>query len=254
MKNFTSIIFLILLPVFFASQLPSTPKADFQGVYDWWDSLKPAPKNIKQSTVIENYITAIGGEKSWDDVKKMKIVYEDTVSKLFITKYLKHPNLYCKITHTDSVVFEKLIFDGTRGIKTDLLGTHQLNSKENLQLKVEAMLHPAEQLSKRGYKLIGMVKIDGKNTYCLESKKPKHIFDFYSATNFLKVRTITTYQKNSTDTDTLVIDYSNYIDVNGKQFPYRLKMSTLNESVELRVTDLKINIGTGIHKGMFETK
>lgn len=249
----TTILFVFVIVVL----VLSTSQTAFENgnlLPHWRDSIKPAPKHIDNKTVINNYIRQIGGIDNIKEIKKLKIVYNDTLNNLTITKYYKPPKYYCKITTSDSITFEKIVFDSKKAMQIDLTGKQLLDSVAFELLKIEALFNPAEQAKHSQSKLLGKVKMDGKNTFCLETKVPKFKVDFYSISNHLKTRTITTYKQDSLHNDTLIIDYSKYRDVKGVQFPHKIEMQSPEAKIILEISEIYINKGTGIHLGLFDTE
>ena len=228
---------------------------DHYGVeYD--PSLKKVEAGVTTETVIEKYIEAIGGreklEKIADKVMELKGAVQGMDMKLTIAQ--KTPNkLFQELDF--SVGKQTTTFDGEKG-KVEGMGQVQMLEGQQLEdLKFQASLNAYLDYSANGIqlKLAGLETVNDEEAYKIVLTTPsgKNITHFYAKESGLKIREVsevTTPQGAFTQT----IDLSDYQEVDGLKFPYKLTQTMGPQSLNLEVTSIKIN--SGLEEGMFEIK
>ena len=228
---------------------------DHYGVeYD--PNVKKVEAGVTSETVINKYIEAIGGrdklEKITDKVMELKGAVQGMDMKLTIAQ--KTPNkLFQELDF--SVGKQITTFDGEQG-KVEGMGQVQMLEGDQLEaLKFQASLNAYLDYSANGIelKLVGIESVNEKDAYKVVLTTPagKKITHYYLKESGFKVREvseITTPQGSFTQT----IDLSDYKEVDGYLFPYKLSQTMGPQSINLEVTSIKIN--SGLPDEMFEIK
>ena len=77
----------------------------------------PIPEGVSASTVINDYIKAIGGSEKVNAVKTLKLVYKATIqgSQLELTRKIAAPNKESNVITFGGQVFQQQVFDGEKG-------------------------------------------------------------------------------------------------------------------------------------------
>ncbi|MCW8848913.1 MAG: hypothetical protein OQJ81_02960, partial [Melioribacteraceae bacterium] len=146
-------------------------------------------------------------------------------------------------------------FDGEKG-KVEGMGQVQMLEGDQLEnLKFQASLNAYLDYSANGIELnlVGLETVNENDAYkiVLTTTTGKKITHYYSKDSGLKIREVselTTPQGSFTQT----IDLSDYKEVDGYMFPYKLSQTMGPQSIDLEVTSVKIN--TGLPDEMFEIK
>ena len=217
-------------------------------------NLKKAAEGITAESVVEDYITAIGGREKLSGVKDkiLKLKSSAEGMNLSLTIAQKKPNkLYQELDF--SVGKQVTVFNGEKG-KIEGMGQVQNIDGELLEdLKYQSSLHPFLYYSENGVQmnLVGIENIDGSDAYKIEltasnGKKYVHYYDVESGYKLREISSINTPQGSFTQ----IIDMGDYRETEGIMEPFILKQTMGPRTIELTVESIKYN--TDLPDSMFE--
>jgi len=230
---------------------------------DWKESLKLAPEGVTAKTVIDNSIKAEYGlplgkalTKKLKGVKDLTTKMEASIQgqSIEIIRYQKTPNKFSEITQMKGMVLQKQVFNGAKGKVSGMQGEKMLEGKELENLQLEATMFLNTKYDELGFKfeLLGIEAIDNKDTYKITVTKPggelKTIwFDVVSG---LKVKTSQTMDDGRGGKIAGVALYSDYKEVGGIKYAYKIKQSVGPQVFDMKVISIEQN--TGIEDAVFE--
>ncbi|MEE9431189.1 MAG: hypothetical protein V3V16_09125, partial [Melioribacteraceae bacterium] len=217
-------------------------------------NVKKVADGITVQTVIDAYLTAIGGREKLLSIKdkttKLKGSMQGT--DIVLTLMQKAPNkLYQEIDF--GVGKQKTIFDGEKG-KQEAMGQVQEITGDQLEnLKLQNNMHLILDYEKYNVKaeLSGKEDVDGSEAYKIVLTYPtgSKRTEFYDAMSGFKVREVST-TKTPQGEFTQKVDLKDYREVNGMKAPYKLIQSMGPQSLELDVISIEIN--TDLDDAIFE--
>jgi zinc protease len=166
----------------------------------------------------------------------------------------KAPNMYLQ-TLDAGTMKQKTVYDGTVG-KVAAMGKEQILEGDFLEnMKMEATLNLFLDYSGAGIiaKLAGTEKVEGEDVYVVSLTLPnKDVWTHY----FSKASGLLVKESKSLKLPQGVMtqnsSYSEYKEVDGIKFPFKISQSVGPQSMELLVTSLKTN--TGLEDSFFSTK
>ncbi len=215
-----------------------------------------APKGVTANTVINKYIKAIGGRENLEKVKDKTTVMSGSVQGMNIKMkiYQKVPNKI-KQELDAGVIKQETYYDGKKGIVLSGGNTVDITGEALETMKYQAMMHPIYIIDSLNIKtkLLGIEKVNGKDAYKIEVTLPngKNWIEYFDPDTGYKI-------KDSQDitvpqgTFTKVNEYSDFRNVDGVIYPFKLKQTTGPQSLEMTVKSIKVN--TGIPDSTFEYK
>ena len=220
------------IPMFYFDKfgLPTTKKED-----------KKVSADITVKSVVEKYITAIGGEKALKAVKTSYTKATGTVQGMPMELHVKTTNaskmkvemMVMGMTMMKQLVNDKVGFVENQGKKTVLEG-------EQLEA-VKANANPFPELAlatKTGVTLLPIQSIDGKEAYGVKDGKKTYFFD---TTTGLKVGISQIVETNG-QSMTQNINFSDYKEVKGIKVPHKTVMN-VGIDIELTTSEVKFNEG-----------
>lgn len=220
------------IPMFYFDKfgLPTTKKEE-----------KKVSADITVKSVVEKYITAIGGEKALKAVKTSYTKATGTVQGMPMELHVKTTNtskmkvemMVMGMTMMKQLVNDKVGFVENQGKKTVLEG-------EQLEA-VKANANPFPELAlatKTGVTLLPIQSIDGKEAYGVKDGKKTYFFD---TTTGLKVGISQIVETNG-QSMTQNISFSDYKEVKGIKVPHKTVMN-VGIDIELTTSEVKFNEG-----------
>lgn len=206
---------------------------------------KPMPAGITAEKVINNYIAAIGGEKNLDKVKDYTIKYGGSLQGMALEMVMsrKAPNKYAMVVGGNGMVFQKITFDGVKGVQSGMQGAKELKDKELADLSEQAIIFNERNYipAKKQIKLAGLEEVDGKPAYVLEvGEGDKKTLEYYDQASGLKVQEVATREVQG-ETSTQTTKFSDYKDVEGIKFPYTMSVGFGPMSLDMKATEVLVN-------------
>lgn len=201
-----------------------------------------APKGTTAETVVDRYFTIIGGADKARKVNTLliKSYAKDTPTRTFnfITKY-KKPNKVYEQTSEEGEVFSKQAFNGKKGYSF-YEGTTDKFTKEEIDQYKKAEKHIFPDFDYAKGKLQGIAEVKGEKCYVIDYK---HYKVYYSVETGLRVVVIETEKDDEGKTVVALKMYtSNYKDVDGLKFPFKLRDVRPNfRTAKSDITEIIIN-------------
>lgn len=231
---------------------PKHDMPDINPSNNTWDLSKlskPIPAGVTAKTVIDNYIKAVGGMDKMKAISDMK--YSATGSLqgqdiLVVKKYKSPDKFYSEVSLPGmNLVAAKVVINGD-SISMVQMGqpAPPSDSKTIKSLIEENSIFPELNYMDNGYtvKLTSIKNIDGNDVYEMVVNSPSGntTTNYYDVKTGFKVREMRSVPVMGADQE-VTSDYSNYKDVNGLQFPYKIHMDQGQYAYDLDVTSLMIN-------------
>lgn len=206
---------------------------------------KPIPAGVTASTVIEGYITAIGGLEAVNAVTSVMIAANVTIEGMPFkpTAMMKtmSPNMSSmemSIEGMGTVMKQK--YNGSEGYAEQQGMKMPMSETELAEKAEEKGLFPETYLDVSTLTLISLTAIDGVDVYKVKVKEDS--FRYYNSTTGLLVRTEKTEEAQGQKV-TSVQDLSDYRMVNGVLFPYEQKITAGPQVIGLTASEITINEG-----------
>jgi len=213
------------------------------------------PEGLTAEKVIDRYLEARGG------VEKIAAISNAVISgsmsmggmALSMVNRVMAPNKSAKeMTMNDQVMVNR-VFDGEKGVTTQMGQTVPFSPEEVAATKIDGHLIPETVYSEEGVTLSldGVEDVEGKPAYVIEVTLPggqvsKRAYDVTTGLLVKTSRAMNTPQGEMTQ----VMTYSDYREVSGVQFPYLTKMSMGPQKVDIKVDEVKVN--TEMDPSIFE--
>lgn len=208
---------------------------------------KTASANVTAKTVLDNYIKAIGGEKTLSSVKSIVTVSTGTIqgaplelaSKTAVGKISRELKAM-GMSMMKQVVNEKGAYVIQQGQRKEITG------EDLADMKADAYPFPELVLAKKaGLTVGGIESINGSDAYAIKDGRSTFYYDVKTGLKTAESRTIEQGGQKMTQTS----NFSDYRDVKGIKIPY---MTTLNIGMEIALTTTDVKINEGISDADFE--
>ncbi len=211
----------------------------------------PVPEGLTADSVINMYVTALGGAANLDKVKdiNMKMDAEISGAPMTLSAVIvrKKPNKYkMEMTAAGMGVLMSQVYDGKKGFVDGMQGHQDLEGEELEEMERQSRFNPERNYKAQGYtlNLTSLVMLNGEKAYVMEVTDPKGAKhkEYYSAVSGLKLkseRTEDTPQGPMTSAQT----FGDYREVNGVKYPYAMGIETGPQKVKMTVKELKVNTG-----------
>jgi predicted Zn-dependent peptidase len=209
------------------------------------------PTNLTGMDVVSKYVEAIGGKeklaKMNDVVIKMGMSMQGM--NIEIINKQKAPNKLKVETKMGGNVMSTQICNGVKAMIKSPMGNKELTGKDMEEMLIHSTLNIELYLDQMKItpELKGVEEVDGQPAWKVQMTLPAEIstVDFYDQKSGLKVKSIA--QQGQTSLTTL---YSDYRDVDGFLFPFKIKQSAGPQSFDIVVSSVEIN--KGIDDSVFE--
>ena len=203
------------------------------------------PAGLTAAKVMDNYLTAIGGEENVRALKDLKMTLNTEMQgqQLQIVVTSKAPNMSKTNVNMGGVAVVTSIVNGTDAKVVQMGQEAPIDDNQRKDMAFEAAIISEIAIKDLGLnaELIGVEAIDGVNTYAVEITKPSSgsTTYYYAIDSGLKIRTSETAQGPQGEV-VQETDLADYREVDGVKFPYTItmpmgpmKMKALAESVEV---------------------
>ena len=206
---------------------------------------KPIPAGVTALTVMESYITAIGGLEAINAVSSVNIAANVNIEgmpfKPTATIKKMSPNMSSmemSIAGMGTVMKQK--YNGTTGYSEQQGMKAPMSENELSENAKEKGLFPETYLDASSISLVSLITIEGADVYKLMIKEDS--FRYYDANSGLLVRTEKTEEAQGQKV-TSIEDLSDYREVNGVLFPYEQKITSGPQIIGLSATEVIVNEG-----------
>ena len=226
----------------------------YGNVYD--PSVSKIPTGVTVNSVLDNYITAIGGRENIEKVKEKVSVIKGSIQgmEMKITISQKTPNKLLQVLDAGGMQ-QTTVFDGTKGKQIAMGNEVLLEGNDLLETKLEATLNLFLEYEKYGIsaELTGMEKVAGNDTYKITLTLPNDNkwIQFYDVASGLLVKQLSTKEAPQ-GTFTIAITFDDYRDVDGVKYPFKFNQTVGPQSMDMEVESITIN--SGLDDTLFEIK
>ena len=201
------------------------------------------PEGVTASTVLSDYLAALGSTSSLAAIKNVKILMSANIQGMTMETTLLHEEP-ARLSMSNAMmgnVMQQSIFDGEKGISIQMGQKTVMEGTQLADMKVDAHLFPERHYQQLGVKteLKGMELVEGKKAYKIiadypSGSKKTQYFDLETS---LKIREIE--QQEGT---TVTTDISDYKEVSGLKFPYkRIITGAAPFAITMETTSLEVN-------------
>ena len=209
---------------------------------------KPLPEGLTAQKVLDDYLTSVGGKDKVKTVKSIHSSADVTIEGVPIPLKAElkamSPNMESMEMSAEGMgVLMKQKFDGAAGYAERQGQRQELTAEEIAESKSKYSIFPELYYDATGVSLESMMDIDGSDVYKLKvSKDGKDSFRYYDSTTGLLKRVEET-QEAGGQSVTTVVDFGNYSEVKGMQFPYSQSIKAGPQVINLNITNVKVNEG-----------
>jgi len=196
------------------------------------------PEGVTETTIIQNYLTAIGGKEKAESIKTVITNASAEVQgmKLEGKIILTSKNQSSTVMTMMGMEVNKQVFDGEKGY-VSAQGQRQDFGEDEIEAN-KLNSYPIPELYLDNPKLIGAEMVNGKPAYVLEVSEGNKWY--YDQENGLKVKTeITAEVQGQQFTQSTY--FSNYKEIEGIKMPYTTTLDIAGQEIELNVSEYKIN-------------
>ena len=205
---------------------------------------KPATAGVTVKTVLDSYITAIGGAKAVAGVKTLFVSGSSEIEGApaplsYTSKKDAKGRTFTKIELVGMMELNKQVIGDTSGYSSAQGQKKDLTPEEFAEKKATATTFEELLLSKKAdVTLDGIEPINGSDAYAIKNGKSTLYYDVKTG---LKVMSSSTSERNGQKM-TSTISFTDYKDVKGIKIPHNIVMSQ-GRDIEIKITDVKINEG-----------
>ena len=202
---------------------------------------KKAAAGVTAKSVIDKYIAAIGGEKALKEVKTTATKATATVQGMPMEMVMKNSSEGKSLVEMSMMgnSMMKQVVGEKAGYQVQQGQRKEYDAAKLAEEKIDALPFPEMVLStKKDVVLLPIQTVDGKETYGVKDGKKTYFFDVASG---LKTSVATEIEENGQKM-TQVFNFSDYKEVKGIKFPYKMVLNVGME-IELNTTEVKINEG-----------
>ncbi|MGB6152338.1 MAG: insulinase family protein [Pricia sp.] len=201
------------------------------------------PEGVGVKEVLNKYIEAIGGQEQLASIESYVMTAEAEMQGMKLNLEMKKTadGKFMQDVQVGGNSMSKQVFDGEKGYMMMQGQRKDMGPEEIASTKIEAMPFPeTNYLKDDSITLEGMETVDGKKAYKLKLSDEKSAF--YDMETGFKVQETTTAEMGGQQMVS-TINYLDYQEVSGVQFPYTIAQTVGPQSFEFKVTDIKINEG-----------
>ena len=217
------------------------------------------PEGVTNSTVINDYINAIGGAEK---IKTIKTVVSKFGSKMqgmdiVMTSIFAEPHKSFSSMEVPAMgmVVQKEVFNGTKGYaeaQGQVMPTSAEDLKDNM---VEQAVVPEMNYTefKVVTKLTGIKDVNGSPAYEIETTMPSGSVSkvYYDMKSKLRVKQSVTQTTPRGDM-TISSFYNNYKEVGGVKFPHTLEQVAGPQKIKMDATSIEVNVK--VDESLFKVK
>jgi hypothetical protein len=209
---------------------------------------KEIPAGLTAETIVENYLTAIGGREKLEALQDLEIDMKMSMQGMTIDAKMlqKAPDMYRMTISMGGNVMSDTRFDGTVGKMSGMQGEQVLEGKPLESLKAQSQFMRELKYKELGYsiQLKSLEMVDGRETYMVEVTHPGSGtgYDYYDAETGLRLREDKIESTpNGEMTQTTYL--SDYKDVDGILYPHQLELSIGPQQISATIDSIKLNTG-----------
>jgi len=201
--------------------------------------MKEAPQSVSLESVVESYITAIGGKEKVEAVTTVSQTMEAEIQgqKLTMTIKMKKPHSESLVIEMMGMVMQKSVFNGVAGYNEQRGQKSPIEGEELEARKIKTTPFSVFSLLEEG-ELIGMEQINGVYAYVVKTEDSKVYFDEKSGLIVMKIDYHVDAEGNSV---AQAVEFSDYKEVDGVLFPYSMKSKMGPMDIVFKTIEMKVN-------------
>ncbi|NDV15214.1 insulinase family protein [Muricauda sp. TY007] len=201
------------------------------------------PEGMDANTVLKNYIEAIGGKSKLESVDSYSMLAEAEMQGMKLELEMKKTSQdqFMQDVKVQGNSMQKQVLDGDSGYMVVQGQRKDLSPEEIAKIKEESAAFPElNYLAAGDVTLEGVEPVGDKKAYKLKINDSKTAF--YDVETGLKVQEINTQEVQGQQM-TSTLGYSDYQEVSGIKFPFKLMQSMGPQNFEFNVKEIKVNEG-----------
>ncbi len=209
---------------------------------------KTASADVTAKSVLEKYLTAIGGQKMVADVKTIMTKSSGTIqgTALELTTKVSAENKMAIEMKAMGMTMMKQVVNATGGYMVQQGQRKDFTADELKDMKASA--YPFEELNllnDNSISLGGIENVNGADAYKVKSGKTTYFYDVKSGLKVAEAKEMEQMGQKMTQTT----NYADYKEVKGVKVPHK---TTLNIGVELEMTTSEVKINEGVSEEDFK--
>ena len=200
----------------------------------------PVPKGVTAATVIDKYVSAIGGKDKLMAVKSISITSAAKVQGMDISLVTKAaaPNKTAVVVSGMGRVLQKIVFDGEKGYQEAQGRKKDMTADEIAKAKVKNAI--LEDLDYKNGTLLRIEPLNDKKAYVIKYDDKEIFFDVVSGLKLMEVKIVKAPNGKEVRVPTT---FSNYKEVNGMKFPFTIGQKMGPMDMKFEVSEIKIDEG-----------
>lgn len=200
----------------------------------------PIPEGMTAETVINKYITAIGGKEKVMAVKTTMMIANATIqgTPLVMTMKAAAPNKSSQEISVMGNTMQKTVFNGTTGYAASRGQKKDMTAEEIAKAKGESGLF--KDFGYASGELLRIEPLEGKNAIVLKYKDSEM---YYDMTSGLKVKEVKTSKGPDGKEVSVPTVFADYKEVNGVKFPHAIGIKSGPMNLDFVVQEIKVNEG-----------
>lgn len=217
-------------------------------------TMKQVPEGFTANGVIDNYLEAIGGKEKFSNVEDRTTIMRGEMmgQNLSIVIKQKAPNKL-KQNIRSGEMKQTILYDGTKGVMIVGDEETEFDNKKLEKLKLEAAMNFLLDPEAYGVslELIGIETIESTDCYKIEltTEGGTNWVQFYEIDTGLKIKEVKEVETKQGSFQQVTF-YSDYKEVDGLKFPFKIKQSFGMQTIEMNVSSVKLN--KGLKDSVFE--
>jgi zinc protease len=209
---------------------------------------KTASADVTAKSILEKYLTAIGGQKAVADVKTIMTKSSGTIqgTALELTTKVSAENKMAVEMKAMGMTMMKQVVNATGGYMVQQGQRKDFTADELKDMKTSA--YPFEELNllnNSSITLGGVENINGADAYAVKNGKTTYFYDVKSGLKVAEAKEMEQMGQKMTQTT----NYADYKEVKGVKVPHK---TTLNIGVELEMTTSEVKINEGVSEEDFK--
>ncbi|MBS9462457.1 insulinase family protein [Flagellimonas sp. 389] len=202
-----------------------------------------APEGITVEAILEKYIAAIGGKEKLEGVSSYAMLAEAEMQGMKLELEMKKTtkDQFMQDVKVMGNSMQKQVLDGDKGYMVAQGQRKDLSPEEVTRIKEESAAFPElNYLSAGNITLEGVEPVSGKKAYKLKITDKKS--SFYDMETGLKLQEVNTEEVQGQQMMN-TLEYSDYKEVSGIKFPFKLSQTMGPQNFEFIVKEIKVNEG-----------
>jgi zinc protease len=200
----------------------------------------PIPEGMTAESVVDKYITAIGGKDKVMAVKTTMTIANATIqgTPLVMTMKAGSPNKTSQEISVMGNTMQKAVFDGEKGYQEARGQKKEMTTEEITKAKSESALF--NDLVYTSGELVRVEPLEGKNAIVLKYNDTEV---YYDMTSGLKVKEVKTAKGPDGKEISVPTVFADYKELNGIKFPHSIGIKSGPMNLDFVVKEIKINEG-----------